>query len=216
MARRDRPRTETGLDLDAGRRYCSPRLMSAKALLRDSVRQQVRALSPTERNSCSERLCERLRGLTVWQRATTVLLFAPLVDEPDITPLLEEALSSGRKVAMPRFDAGAQIYQAASLAGRHELEPGRFGALEPIAGCPSISLKQLDFILVPGIAFDLVGRRLGRGKGFYDRLLAEVLGHKCGVAFDVQIVAELPEEPHDVRVDSILTPTRWHSCQRAA
>jgi 5-formyltetrahydrofolate cyclo-ligase len=169
-----------------------------------------------EHSSFSERLCERLRGITVWQRATAVLLFAPLVDEPDITPLIGEAWSAGKSVAMPRFNAGAESYEAAKLAGPHELQPGRFGAREPTAGCPSISLKQLDFILVPGIAFDLVGRRLGRGKGFYDRLLAEVLGHKCGVAFDVQIVAELPEEPHDVRVDSILTPTRWHSCQRAA
>jgi 5-formyltetrahydrofolate cyclo-ligase len=58
------------------------------------------------------------------------------------------------------------------------------------------------------------GRRLGRGKGFYDRLLAEFRGHKCGVAFDAQIVATVPEEPHDVRVDSILTPAGWRVCHR--
>ena len=189
--------------------------MSAKAVLRQSIRDQVRALSSEERLSLSERLCERLRDITAWKRATTVLLFAPLADEPDITPVLHEALSTGRKVALPRFNTDAEVYEAACVANRSELQPGRFGALEPIAGCPSIYLKQLDFILVPGIAFDLVGRRLGRGKGFYDRLLAEVPGHKCGVAFDVQIVADLPEEPHDVRVDSILTPTRWHACQRS-
>jgi 5-formyltetrahydrofolate cyclo-ligase len=145
-----------------------------------------------------------------------VLFFAPLPDEPDVTTLIDEALRTGRKVALPRFRPDSAIYEAAQIASRNDLRSGRFGALEPVAGCPSISLNQLDLILVPGIAFDLTGRRLGRGKGFYDRLLAEVRGHKCGVAFDVQIVAGLPEEPHDVRIDSILTPSRWQLCQRAA
>ena len=70
-------------------------------------------------------------------------------------------------------------------------------------------LNRLDFVLVPGIAFDLQGRRLGRGKGYYDRLLAEVRGKTCGVAFDEQIVDEIPVEPHDIHVNCILTPTRW-------
>ena len=78
------------------------------------------------------------------------------------------------------------------------------------------SMSRKDLVFVPGIAFDLVGRRLGRGKGFYDRLLAGVRGHKCGVAFDTQLVAEMPEEPHDMRVDSIITPSRWRLCPRAA
>jgi 5-formyltetrahydrofolate cyclo-ligase len=64
-------------------------------------------------------------------------------------------------------------------------------------------------VLVPGVAFDSHGRRLGRGKGFYDQLLAFVRGTKCGVAFDEQIVPEIPIEPHDVRLNCILTPTRW-------
>jgi len=64
-------------------------------------------------------------------------------------------------------------------------------------------------ILIPGIAFDLHGRRLGRGKGFYDRLLTEIRGVKCGIAFDEQIVEKIPVEPHDVRMDFILTPTRF-------
>jgi 5-formyltetrahydrofolate cyclo-ligase len=67
----------------------------------------------------------------------------------------------------------------------------------------------VDLILVPGLAFDLRGRRLGRGKGYYDQLLRGLRGITCGVAFDQQIVAEIPVEPHDVRVNCVLTPTRW-------
>jgi 5-formyltetrahydrofolate cyclo-ligase len=70
-------------------------------------------------------------------------------------------------------------------------------------------MNRLDLILVPGLAFDLNGRRLGKGKGYYDRLLAGVSGIKCGVAFDEQVVSEVPAGPHDVRVNCILTPTRW-------
>ena len=69
-------------------------------------------------------------------------------------------------------------------------------------------MNRLDLVLVPGVAFDLQGRRLGRGRGFYDRLLADVDGIKCGIAFDEQMVNEVPAGPPDVRLNFILTPTR--------
>ena len=83
-------------------------------------------------------------------------------------------------------------------------------AEEPIL--PEDLAYLLDVVLVPGVAFDLGGRRLGRGAGYYDRLLTGVRGTTCGVAFDEQISGELPVEPHDVHVNCILTPTRWLSC----
>ena len=75
--------------------------------------------------------------------------------------------------------------------------------------CARFPLKHLDLALVPGVGFDVTGHRLGRGRGFYDRLLAEFSGIKCGVAFDHQFVAQIPAEKHDVRMNCILTPTRW-------
>jgi 5-formyltetrahydrofolate cyclo-ligase len=187
-----------------------------KAELRRRVREAIRAMSRDTCAASAKQLCEVLAAQPIWLRAKSTLLFSPLADEPDISPLMEAALRAGKIIALPRFDAARAIYSAAQVSSNSDLAPGRFGALEPRAGCPAIPLNHLDLVLVPGIAFDLVGRRLGRGKGFYDRLLAEVRGHKCGVAFDAQIVAEIPEEPHDVRVDSIVTPTRWHLVERAA
>jgi 5-formyltetrahydrofolate cyclo-ligase len=187
-----------------------------KSALRYRIRELVRAISVEERQAQSLRLCAAMREESVWRSAKSLLLFAPLPDEPDIAPLLHEAWSAGKLVALPRFDGQTGRYAAGVARNCSELSAGRFGALEPAADCPVISLNQLDLALVPGVAFDIAGRRLGRGKGFYDRLLAEVRGHKCGVAFDAQIVAEVPEELHDVRVNSILTPTRWHLCLRAA
>jgi 5-formyltetrahydrofolate cyclo-ligase len=187
-----------------------------KAELRQQVQGAVREIPKELRAADSLRLSEVLLCQPIWSGASSILCFSALADEPDISPLVDEALREGKLVGLPRFDASTGSYHAARIVQRTDCTPGKFGALEPNAGCPAIPLNHLDLVLVPGIAFDLAGRRLGRGKGFYDRLLAEVRGHKCGVAFDVQIVAQIPEEPHDVRVDSIVTPTRWHLVERAA
>jgi 5-formyltetrahydrofolate cyclo-ligase len=189
---------------------------SNKAALRQTIRATLAVIPPEKRRASSLNLCAILREQPVWLNASSVLCFAPMSDEPDVMPLLEDNWTMNRIAALPRFESGTGLYVACAVKERSDIRPGRFGVLEPAAGCPVVPLNQLDLILVPGVGFDLAGRRLGRGKGFYDRLLAEVRGHKCGVAFDAQIVAQLPEEPHDIRVDSILTPTRWHLCPRTA
>lgn len=164
----------------------------------------------------SQQLCHLLLNQPIWPASRSILFFAPLSDEPDIVFAMDAALRDGKKVRLPRFDARRGDYTACEVLGSNELVQGAFGVLEPAPSCAVIPLNQLDLALVPGIAFDFAGRRLGRGKGFYDRLLAEVHGHKCGICFDQQMVPDVPVEPHDIRLDSILTPTRWHPCQRAA
>ena len=182
-----------------------------KAELRQRVREVVRTIPADVRAASARRLCEILTSKPYWSGAASVLCFASLSDEPNITEAIDNALATNKTVALPRFDSATGCYGAAAITARAELVRGPFGALEPEPGCPLLPLNQLDLILVPGVAFDFAGRRLGRGKGFYDRLLAEVRGHRCGVAFDEQLVTRLPEEPHDVRVNSIVTPTRWLS-----
>ena len=85
---------------------------------------------------------------------------------------------------------------------------GKFGVREPAANCAEIPLNRFDLLLVPGMAFDLYGHRLGRGQGFYDRILAEASGIKCGVAYDFQLLELIPTEAHDAKVDFIFTPSR--------
>ena len=79
--------------------------------------------------------------------------------------------------------------------------------------CPVVALPELDFVLVPGLAFDRTGQRLGRGKGFFDRMLSQVKGVTCGVTFDWQIVDQVPVEPHDIALDCLVTPTQWLDCR---
>lgn len=146
----------------------------------------------------------------MWRSAQSVLFYASLPDELDLSPLWPIALAEGKIVALPRFSREANGYVACAIQNSSPaLAKGKFGILEPDAASGEIPLNQLDLVMVPGVAFDLSGRRVGRGRGYYDGLLAKVRGTKCGVAFAQQIQAEVPAEPHDERVDCILTPTRW-------
>src|SRR5207249_484526 len=139
----------------------------------------------------------------------SILLFAPLGDELDVWPLLAGALSAGKLISLPRFQRETNKYIAGQVQHLvNDIKAGRFGIREPADQCAEIPLNRLDFVLVPGVAFDSRGRRLGRGKGIYDQLLAAVSGTTCGVAFDEQIVGQIPVAPHDIRVNCILTPTR--------
>jgi len=167
-------------------------------------------MTPTRRTEASAQACALLLQQPIWLQAKSVLFFAPLADEPDLWPLLENALATGKTVALPRFVPEDNSYIPCEIREpARDVEPGRFGIREPAERCSELHSNRLDLLLVPGVAFDLQGRRLGRGKGFYDQLLTAVRGTSCGVAFDEQIVGEIPVEPHDEYLNCILTPTRW-------
>ena len=186
------------------------RIEDPKAAVRTTVRAALKAMSASRRTAASVQAAGLLAAQRRWQDASAILFYAPLAEELDVWPLLEAALASGKTVALPRFDAGSGRYVACrieSVVG--DVQAGLFAIREPVARCAIMPLNRLDFILVPGVAFDLRGRRLGRGKGFYDQLLAAVRGTTCGVAFDEQLVEAVPVEPHDVVLNCILTPTRW-------
>lgn len=174
------------------------------------MRACIASVPPARRAAASQEICRRLLAQPVWQQARHVLIFVPLRDEPDIWPLTAAAKRSGKTVALPRFQPDTGGYAAAVVddAARN-LAPGKFGIREPAPDCPAIALNRLDLVLVPALAFDWHGRRLGRGRGFYDRLLADVSGTTCGVALDEQLVADIPVEPHDILLNCILTPSHW-------
>jgi 5-formyltetrahydrofolate cyclo-ligase len=189
-------------------------LNEQKAALRREIRAAIKKIPPAARAAASAQLCARLKEQTFWKNAGSVLFFAPLPDETDVWPLLQETVTGGKIVALPRLDPADQTYMARRVQNpQNEITIGPFGIREPEPGCTEIAMSRLDLILVPGVAFDVCGHRLGRGRGFYDRLLAEVCGVKCGLAFNEQIVPTIPVKAHDVRMDFIITPTR---CVRIA
>jgi 5-formyltetrahydrofolate cyclo-ligase len=179
----------------------------AKAELRSQIRARLEKISPAVRAVESIELCERLQAQI--PSAHTILFFAPLPDELDVWPMLEMSLALGTNCALPFFDAEKNTYGAKVLKNlAMDIVIGKFGVREPAASCTQIPLNQFDLVLVPGMTFDLGGNRLGRGWGFYDRLLAVASGVKCGVCHNFQLLEKIPVEPHDARVNFIFTPAR--------
>ena len=185
-------------------------LQESKQALRRVARGRVAVLSPEYRAAAAAQLIVTLAARPEWARAGSVLLFAPLPDEPDVWPLVELALAAGKTVALPAFDPSKNGYVARQIKDAvRDVVLGKFGVREPAETCVEVLLNQLDLLLVAGVAFDARGGRLGRGKGFYDRLLAGARGTMCGVAFDEQLVDAVPVGSLDIRLNCILTPTRW-------
>jgi 5-formyltetrahydrofolate cyclo-ligase len=187
----------------------------AKAAFRQKILERLEGMSPTHRAEASALACKVLERQQAWQRAQSILFYASTALELDVWRLVEDSLAAGKLVALPRYEPSGDRYAACRIqnAGA-DLAAGRFGIREPAAHCEQLDFGRIDLVLVPGVAFDNSGRRLGRGKGYYDRLLEQAQSRTCGVAFDEQVVTELPHEAHDIQVDSLVTPSWfWNSAE---
>jgi 5-formyltetrahydrofolate cyclo-ligase len=178
-----------------------------KRALRAGLREHFNQITAGERAFLSRQAMLRL-GKAQWlEKVRTVLLYSAM--DTELNPAAGARCLMQKQLSLPRFDSGTERYCAAHYSGRPaELVSGKFRIQEPPPEARCIPWKELDLVLVPGVAFDRAGRRLGRGRGFYDRLLAEVPGIKCGVAYDWQILTEVPSEPHDIMMDFVLTPSQ--------
>ncbi|MBS0319471.1 MAG: 5-formyltetrahydrofolate cyclo-ligase [Proteobacteria bacterium] len=188
-----------------------PPLLDAKQRLRDTVLAARSALTDVARADASDRIAARLVATPRFAGAGTVMLTMPFRGEWDTQPLVDAALRAGKRVVLPRVDAGARmlVLHAVSDVGR-ELAAGFAGIAEPSADAPRVEPAAIDWVLVPGLAFDDTGRRLGYGGGFYDRLLPLMRpdAQRAAGAFDEQVVTAVPVGPHDARIDELATPTR--------
>jgi 5-formyltetrahydrofolate cyclo-ligase len=195
-------------------------IATLKRDLRQVARTRLSQITPEQRIALSAAAALQLLARPEWQSAQRILGYLPLKDELELSSALEAAPKGGKTVALPRYVPGENAYCAAIVSEKFaSLLPGAFGIPEPGAASPTLPLNQLDFILVPGLAFDPGGRRLGRGKGFYDRLLGNVNNSNCvicGIAADEQILPVIPAESHDIRVHFVLTPTRWIAASSGA
>lgn len=175
---------------------------------RDAIPAHVRAAK-------SEAIAQRVAGLSQWQGADAVLGYFSFRSEVETRGLLAAALRAGKRVAAPRVNREQrrlELYWVSGL-GAPWLAPGIWGIDEPVPQhCPPAALDELDIILVPGVAFDECGRRLGYGGGFYDRLLSEasqdLRENAIALAFEEQICDEVPASDADFRVPIIVTDQR--------
>ena len=173
-----------------------------KAEFRAFARYALRTLTPDERDEASERICARLID-EIEAKPGLVAAFLPAPLEPDINPVLRQLAMTGR-LLLPRHCPRTGLYELAltDLSDLTELIIGPFGIPEP--GPLTPRRDDAALWLVPGLAFTAGGIRLGRGGGFYDRLLSPSQGRKLGIAFACQVLETLPQEEHDQKMDAVL------------
>lgn len=184
-------------------------IAEAKHAARARAREAREAVTPSERQSAVHQLSAVLLAVPELAEANVVLAHAALPSEIDPTPAIWSLRKRGVRIAYP-------CIEAPGVLGLHfvdhelDLVPGPFGLSQPSEHAPRAPHALIDAILVPGVAFDEHGSRLGYGGGYYDRLLPQCRPDciRIGIAFDEQVLGHIPAEEHDQRVDVIITPTR--------
>ena len=179
-----------------------------KQQLRREKLQARRDLAPDYRKSADLSILARVETLPEYRQAKIVAAYASDGTEPDLMPLLRKARGEGKTICFPRWREQDSRYEMAVADEAFTLVEGKWKMPEPPADAPSVPADMLRTALwlVPGVAFDRKGGRLGRGKGIYDRFLAGISGTAAGIAYDCQITtAALPMEKHDRPLELVVT-----------
>lgn len=167
------------------------------------MRAQLARMTPAAAEAAAEDIRLDIPSLPRWQDAQVVAAYAALAGEPDLRPF---DWTKNKSVLLPRSEGETLIFHA--VENPSQLKAGAFGVMEPDPEkCPVADINDAEIIFVPGLAFTADGARLGRGRGFYDRLLASLSPQalRVGVCFASQIVDAIPSEPHDKEVDLVLS-----------
>ena len=175
--------------------------------LRKIFKEKRLALTPEERREFSSRICCNAAKTDIFKESLCVAFYAADNSEADLWELFEH-FSGEKKFFLPRYKAEEKIYEMVQIHNRsNDLVTGKYGLAEPRAELPPASQNEYECMLylVPGVAFDSQCRRLGRGKGFYDRLLADAK-FSMGIFYECQrFEGDIPAEPHDINLDIIVT-----------
>ena len=168
--------------------------------LRKMISQQKRQFTPQQLAQLSLPVLERLRPLL--REPQVILAYYALPDEVDTHPILNELVAEGKTVLLPKVldDTSMELRR---YTGPQDLCVGAYHIMEP-TGASFTDLAQIDLALIPGLAFDAQGHRLGRGKGYYDRLLPRLVHARLqGICFPFQLLDNIPAEPHDIPVHEV-------------
>lgn len=181
---------------------------SNKSALRKRILQQRQSLSPVEWRHRSGLICDRLKSSTLFTEAQTVLAYFSFRQEPDLTPLFRLDKAWG----FPRCVDKSLVWH--SWQPGNELKWGRYGIAEPLETAPIVNPVTADLILVPAVACDIRGYRLGYGGGFYDRLLSKETGLSAttiGIVFDFAYGLQIATDSWDIPLDFICTETKMYN-----
>jgi len=185
-----------------------------KQNLRHDLRHQRNAMVSLTVEEKSELAFYRLSHLPEYQSASCIACYVSIKNEMDTQAFIQKALGEGKQVGVPVTKPGG-IMNFQTIAELGDLQPVHFGLLEPSADSKKVILPEtFDWVIVPGIAFDRCGHRVGSGGGYYDRFMAQTEAVWIGLAYAFQIVDQVPVEPHDLAMDVIVTEDEVIRCLR--
>ena len=180
-----------------------------KKSLRSEIKKIISALSTTEKTLLSKQIQAHIESSESFKNARTIAFYIAMPDEVELNWLFKH---QNKTLLLPRYNSSEELYEMAVVKNLSEdTVNGLFGISEPKPENALIDRQKIDLWLIPGRAFDLSGNRLGRGGGFYDRLLLNSSAHKLAIAFDFQIVQNLPTETWDIPMDSLVTEQQFYN-----
>jgi len=178
-----------------------------KKALREQLREVLTSVPPDQLHERSLRACAMLAETPEYRRSEIIMVFLSLPTEIDTTPLVLRAWRDDKRVLAPRVSFEQRRILPIEIESlSDDLFESPLGIREPARGVP-IPQANIDMVIVPGLGFDHSGHRIGRGRGFYDRFLAhgEWKGTSCGLAFECQVVEQVPVMEHDMKVNMLVT-----------
>ena len=189
-----------------------------KADVRGQVKAKLASMTSQQKHDASANACKRLAELTPFQDASIVMLYMPMANEVDLTPVAIRCFQAGKTVCVPRVDWRRKDMDAVEVHSfdDHIMELDEHGLRTPREGAPMPS-NLIDLVVVPGLAFDAHGHRLGRGGGYYDRFLSKLRrsATSIGLAFEAQMIDQVPINQDDVSVNIVVTDRRVTNAPRS-
>ena len=164
-------------------------------------------MSSKYQNDAQKHIIQNIQRLISLKNFKYFAGYISIKNEVNLCPYYKTLLAEKNLLYFPKFNTQTQYYDLYHVTDLNELKEGKYGILEPNHKAKRLEDpgKKIDFWMIPGIAFDKNGNRLGWGKGYYDTLLKNVKGIKCGICYDIQVINEIPVEKHDITMDIIIS-----------
>jgi 5-formyltetrahydrofolate cyclo-ligase len=175
-----------------------------KNLLRDEIAQKRKLISSRDQKNADEKIRLRLSAVPSFSQSSAICMYASLPEEVDTRNSIEQLFQQKKNVVVPKVGKGG-LLDLCRISSLSDLKPGKFHIPEPDNTHEIVSPLLIDVFIIPGVAFDRQGNRLGRGRGYYDRLLQGIRAPIIALAYDFQVIAQVPRASYDVSVPVIIT-----------
>ena len=183
-------------------------IATQKSQMRIEVSRARAALDVATREMETSACHQLLFALPAFQSAHTILCTLSFGDEMNTRAIIDRALFMGKHVLLPRVNAATKQLDLFFVDANTKLEKSHWGIDEPSLNAAPAAIEDIALVLVPGLAFDAVGNRLGYGRGYYDKLLSKTVATRVAMAFSCQIVKRVPTDAHDVVMHTLITATQ--------